>query len=60
MVKSNEDLSKEIAELKSELKQMREIVNMLFNIIIESEEEEEDYLPYPGSGMMTDSFRFNN
>ncbi|MCU0860777.1 MAG: hypothetical protein MUE65_00465 [Methanomassiliicoccales archaeon] len=59
MAKSNEDLSREIAELKSELRQMREIVNMLFNIIIESEEEDEDYIPYPGSGL-SDNLRFNN
>ena len=59
MAKSNDDLSKEIAELKSELRQMREIVNMLFNIIIESEEEDEDYIPYPGLGA-ADNLRLNN
>jgi hypothetical protein len=59
MAKSNEDLSKEIAELKSELRQMREIVNMLFSIIIESEDEDEDYIPYPGLGA-ADNLRLNN
>jgi hypothetical protein len=59
MAKSNEDLSREIAELKNELKQMREVVNMLFSIIIESEEEDEDYLPYPGGGV-SDNLRMNN
>lgn len=59
MAKSNEDLSREITELKNELKQMREIVNMLFNIIIESEEEDEEYTPYPGLGS-TENLRLNN
>ena len=53
------DLSREIAELKTELKQMREIVNMLFNIIIESEDEDEEYNPYPGIGA-SDNIRLNN
>ena len=59
MAKSNEDLSREIAELKNELKQMREIVNMLFSIIIESEEDDEEYAPYPGLGS-SDNLRLNN
>ena len=59
MSKSNEDLAKEIRELKDELKQMREIVNMLFSIIVESEEEEDDYIPYPGTNA-SDNLHLNN
>jgi hypothetical protein len=59
MVKTNEDLSKEIRELKDELRQTREIVNMLFTIIVESEEEEDDYMPYPGMSS-ADDLRLNN
>lgn len=59
MVKTNEDLSKDIRELKDELRQMREIVNMLFTIIVESEEEEDDYMPYP-SMSSADDLRLNN
>ncbi len=59
MSKSNEDLAKEIRELKDELKQMREIVNMLFSIIVESEEEEDDYIPYPGMNA-SDNLHLNN
>jgi len=58
--KSNEDLAREITELKTELKQMKEIVNMLFTLIIESEEEEdEEYMPYPGV-TINDNLRTNN
>ncbi len=49
MAKTNEDLSREIAELRNEVKQMKEIVNMLFTIIVESEEEEEEAI-FPGLG----------
>jgi len=59
MVKTNEDLSKEIRELKDELRQMRGIVNMLFTIIVESEEEEDDYMPYPGMSSV-DDLQLNN
>jgi hypothetical protein len=59
MVKTNEDLAREIVELKDELRQMREIVNMLFTLIVESEEEDEDYLPYPGSNV-SDNLKLNN
>ena len=60
MAKSNEDIAREITELKTELKQMKDIVNMLFTLIIESDEEEdEEYIPYPGvTG--NDSLRMNN
>jgi cell division septum initiation protein DivIVA len=59
MVKTNEDLAREIVELKDELRQMREIVNMLFTMIVEAEEEDEDYLPYPGSAA-SDNLKLNN
>ena len=59
MVKTNEDLAREIGELKDELRQMREIVNMLFTLIVEAEEEDEDYLPYPGSAT-GDNLKLNN
>jgi nucleoid DNA-binding protein len=49
MAKTNEDLSREITELRNEVKQMKEIVNMLFTIIVESEEEEEEVI-FPGLG----------
>jgi cytochrome P450 len=58
MAKTNEDLSREIAELRNEVKQMKEIVNMLFTIIVESEDDEEEVV-FPGlSG--NDTPRLNN
>jgi cell division septum initiation protein DivIVA len=58
MAKTNEDLSREITELRNEVKQMKEIVNMLFTIIVESEEDEEEEI-FPGlTG--NDSPRLNN
>ncbi len=58
MAKTNEDLSREITELRNEVKQMKEIVNMLFTIIVESEDDEEEEV-FPGlSG--NDMPRLNN
>lgn len=59
MKKSTEDLVREINELKSELRQMKEIVGMLFNMVVESEtDDEDDILAFPelGSG---ETPRFN-
>jgi hypothetical protein len=58
MAKTNEDLSREITELRNEVKQMKEIVNMLFTIIVESEEDEEEEV-FPGLGG-NDMPRLNN
>jgi nucleoid DNA-binding protein len=58
MAKTNEDLSREITELRNEVKQMKEIVNMLFTIIVESEEDEEEVV-FPGLGG-NDAPRLNN
>jgi hypothetical protein len=60
MTKTTEDLISEINELRNELRQMREIVNMLFNIVVESEsDEEDDYATSVGLGGV-DQPRFNN
>lgn len=60
MTKTTEDLVREVNDLRNELKQMREIVNMLFNIVVEAESEEED--DYPASVGLggVDQPRFNN
>jgi hypothetical protein len=51
MNKSTDDLVREINELKSELRQMKEIVGMLFNMVVESEtDDEEDFLGFPELG----------
>ncbi|WP_019176165.1 hypothetical protein [Methanomassiliicoccus luminyensis] len=57
MTKTNEDLIREINELKTEMKQMREILNMLFTIVVDSDDddEEEDY-GYPGFTQDTPKF----
>jgi hypothetical protein len=59
MKKSTEELVREIDELKNELRQMKEIVGMLFNMVVDSEaDEEEDFLGFPDAGS-SDSPRFN-
>jgi hypothetical protein len=59
MKKSTEELVREIDELKNELRQMKEIVGMLFNMVVDSEaDDEEDFLGFPDSGS-SDSPRFN-
>jgi len=60
MTKTTEDLVREVNDLRNELKQMREIVNMLFNIVVEAEsDEEDDYATSIGLGVV-DQPRFNN
>ncbi|HUV25577.1 MAG TPA: hypothetical protein VMW26_09130 [Methanomassiliicoccales archaeon] len=59
MKKSTEDLVREIDELKSELRQMKEIVGMLFNMVVDSEgDDEEDFLGFPELGS-SENPRFN-
>jgi len=57
MTKTNEDLVREINELKSEMKQMREVLNMLFTLVIESDDGDEEDVGYPG--IIQDTPRFN-
>lgn len=59
MSKSNEDLVREINELKNEMKQMREVLNMLFSLVVESDEGDDDEdIGYPG--FIQETPRFNN
>jgi hypothetical protein len=58
MTKSNEDLIREINELKNEMKQMREVLSMLFSLVVESDEGEDEDIGYPG--FVQDTPRFNN
>jgi hypothetical protein len=55
LTQSDKELLAEIAKLREDLKQLREIVNVLVNVVMEEEEEEEQEFP-PFSG--NDS-RFN-
>ncbi|MDH4123087.1 MAG: hypothetical protein OEV21_03270 [Thermoplasmata archaeon] len=45
MTSDNTELLAEIKRLREELNQMREIVNMLLNVVMEESEEEDDYDP---------------
>lgn len=45
MLPDNSELLAEIKRLREELNQMREIVNMLLNVVMDESEEEEDYEP---------------
>lgn len=43
MDKTNDELAKEIKELREELRQIREIVGVLYGLMIESDEGEEEF-----------------
>lgn len=45
MVPSNDDVLKEIQRLRTEIQQLREIVNALFNAVFEDADEEWDRVP---------------
>jgi hypothetical protein len=48
MPSSSEDVLQEIHRLRSEIQQLREIVNALFNAVFEDSEEEWDTVPDKG------------
>ena len=56
MEKSNEDLAREINELREEVRQMREIIGVLFSMVVESDEEGDD-TPFFSNGEVP---RLNN
>ena len=39
MAKSNEDLAREVKELKEEVQQMKEIMTLLLNMVVEQEDD---------------------
>jgi len=45
MGSDNAELIEEIKRLREELNQMREIVNMLLNVVMDEQEEDEEYGP---------------
>lgn len=45
MGSDNAELVEEIKRLREELNQMREIVNMLLTVVMDEQEEEEEYDP---------------
>jgi len=57
MDKSNEDLAREINELREELRQMREIVGVLLTMVIEEDGGEDDVTLFPNNLEMP---RLNN
>lgn len=50
MAEGEQELVAEIARLREDLRQLREIVNVLVNVVMEEdvEEEETDFPSYPG------------
>ena len=45
MAASNEDVMKELNRLRTEIQQLREVVNALFNAVFEESDEEWDSTP---------------
>lgn len=58
MKKTTEELVQEVDELRNELKQMKEIVGMLFNMVVDSEDDDDD-IPDRIKVSSIDSPRFN-
>ena len=51
MTKDEQELVAEIAKLREDLKELREIVNVLVNVVMEDdmEEDEQDFTPFSGT-----------
>jgi cell division septum initiation protein DivIVA len=58
MESSNEDLAREIKELREEVRQMKEIVSALLTMVVESEEDEDESAEMFPSGI--EGPRMNN
>jgi hypothetical protein len=51
LTQSDKELIAEIAKLREDLKQLREIVNVLVNVVMEEEEEDEqEFQPFSSQG----------
>ena len=50
MTKDEQELVAEIAKLREDLRELREIVNVLVNVVMEDdmEEDEQDFTPFSG------------
>jgi len=57
MEKTTADLVREIEELRNEMNQMREVLSMLFNLVVDSDDDEDDGCEYPG--FIQDNPKFN-
>jgi hypothetical protein len=49
MNKTNEDLAREISELREELRQMREVVGVLLTMVIDEESGDDDITLFPNN-----------
>lgn len=51
MTKDEQELVAEIAKLREDLRELREIVNVLVNVVMEDdmEEDEQDFMPFSGT-----------
>ncbi len=55
---SNEELVKELNDLKAEMRQMKEMVSMLLTMVVDMDDDEEEYGGPTIGGI--DISRFNN
>jgi hypothetical protein len=53
---THEELEEQLKSLKFEITQMREIINVLLSMVVETGEEDDDYSPFSGG---LDLSRFN-
>lgn len=54
---TNEKLEEQLKSLRSEILQMKEVINVLVNMVVDSDEEEDDYSPFGYNAV--DISRFN-
>ncbi len=55
---SNEELIKQLNDLRAEMQQMKEMVSMLLSMVVEMDEDDEEYCGPTIGGI--DVSRFNN
>ncbi len=53
---TTEELEEQLKSLKSEIAQMKELINVLLSMVVETDDEDEEYSPF-GGGL--DLSRFN-
>lgn len=54
---TNEELEEQLKSIRSEILQMKEVINVLVNMVVEGDDEEDEYSPFSSNGL--DISRYN-
>ena len=53
---TNDELEEQLKSLRSEILQMKEVINVLVNMVVEADEEEDEYSSFGSAGLNISRF----